>query len=214
MYSGYLRYVRRFQLSLCLSFLSPFCQSYSHPTQSPPVNTSQSVPNTTDPTPQSPPTVTPHPHQCPVVCPHPYVPCPTHSPHPSVPVSLFFSPAHPMCPWNRDALVSLREKLQLRVLMETGLCNRLEEAAGGFMNRFEAVTVREQSGNIEQMGKVIDILCGKGDKDFSTFLQMLRGSNNEVWAEKLERKAEELKREKGVCAERKEATQRDSAQCL
>ena len=84
--------------------------------------------------------------------------------------------------------------------METGLCNRLEEAAGGFMNEFEAATVREQPGNIKQMSKVIDILCGKSDKDFSTFLQMLRGSNNEVWAKELERKAEELKREKGVCA--------------
>ena len=119
-----------------------------------------------------------------------------------------------MSPWNRDALVSLREKLQLCVLMETGLCNRLEEAAGGFMNDFEAATVREQSGNIQQMGKVIDILCGKGGKDFSTFLQMLQGSNNAVWADELERKAEELRREKGVCAERKEATQRYSAQCL
>ena len=55
------------------------------------------------------------------------------------------------------------------------------------------------------MGRLIDIPCGKGDKDFSTFLQMLQRSNNEVWAEELERKAEELKREKGVCAERKEA---------
>ena len=119
-----------------------------------------------------------------------------------------------MSPWNRDALVSLREKLQLRVLMETGLCNRLEEAEGGFMNEFEAATVREQSGNIQQMGKVIDILCSKSDNDFSTFLQMLRGSNNEVWAKELKKKAKKLKRKKGVCAERKEATQRYSAQCL
>ena len=119
-----------------------------------------------------------------------------------------------MSPWNRDALVSLQEDLKLNVLMDTGLNNRLEEAAGGFMNRFEAATVRQQSGNIEQMDKVIEILCGKSNKDFSTFLQMLRGSNNEVWAEELERKAEELKREKGVCAERKEATQRCNAQCL
>ena len=119
-----------------------------------------------------------------------------------------------MSPWNRDALVSLREKLQIFVLMETGLCNRLVEAAGGFMNDLEAATVREQSGNIQQMGKVIDNLCGKSDKDFSTFLQMLRGSNNEVWAEELERKAEDFKRKKGVCAERKETTQRYSAPCL
>ena len=82
------------------------------------------------------------------------------------------------------------------------------------MNEFEAATVREQSGNIQQMGKVIDILCGKGDKDFSTFLQMLQRTNNGVWANELEWKAEVLKREIGVCAERKEATKRYNAQCL
>ena len=119
-----------------------------------------------------------------------------------------------MSPWNRDALVSLRETLQLRVQVEAGLCTRLEEAAGGFMTEFEAATVRVQSGNIKQMGKLVEILCSKDDKHFSTFLQMLRDSKNNWLANKLERKAEELKREKGVCAERKEATQRYSAQCL
>ena len=104
-----------------------------------------------------------------------------------------------MSPWNRDALVFLQEKLQLRVLMDSGLSNSLEKAAGGFMNEFEAQTVREQPGNIKQMNKVIDILCGKGNEDFGTFLQMLRRTNNGVWADELKRKAEELKREKGVC---------------
>ena len=102
---------------------------------------------------------------------------------------LFFSTAHPMSPWNRDALVSLREKLQLHVLMETGLGNRLEKAAGGFMSGFEAATVKQQPGNIEQMSKVIEILCGKDDKHFSIFLQMLSRTNNKVWAEELERSA-------------------------
>ena len=104
-----------------------------------------------------------------------------------------------MSPWNRDALVFLQEKLQLRVLMDSGLGNSLEKAAGGFMNEFEAQTVREQPGNIKQMNKVIDILRGKGNEDFVTFLQMLRRTNNGVWADELKRKAEELKREKGVC---------------
>lgn len=65
------------------------------------------------------------------------------------------TPAHPMRPWNRDALVSLREKLQLNVLMETGLGDRLVE--GGFKSRVEAIVVREQPGNAQQMGKLIDI---------------------------------------------------------
>ena len=110
-----------------------------------------------------------------------------------------------MSPWNRDALVSLREKLQLCVLMETGLGNMLEEVAGGFMRPHEAQVVREQQGSREQMGRLIDILCGKGDKDFSTFLQMLQRTNNTVWAEELERKAEELKR--GVCREERGHTE-------
>ena len=123
---------------------------------------------------------------------------------------------HPgaMSPWNRDVLVSLRGDLKLKVSMSTGLCDILEEVAGGFMSSREAQVVREQQGSSEQMDRLIDILCGKGDKDFSTFLQMLRGSNNEVWAEELERKAEDFKRKRGVCAERKETTQRYSTQCL
>ena len=104
-----------------------------------------------------------------------------------------------MSPWNRDALVSLRGDLKLKVSMSTGLSDSLEEAAGGFMSPREAQVVREQQGSSEQMGKLIDILCGKGNEDFVTFLQMLRRTNNGVWADELKRKAEELKREKGVC---------------
>ena len=121
-----------------------------------------------------------------------------------------------MSPWNRDALVSLRGDLKLKVSMSTGLCDILEEVAGGFMSLREAQVVREQQGSSEQMGRLIDILCGKSDKDFSTFLQMLRESNNEVWAKELKKKAKKLKRKKGVCVQRgrRPATQRYSAQCL
>ena len=66
------------------------------------------------------------------------------------------------------------------------------------MNRFEAQTVREQPGNIKQMDKVIDILLGKADKDFTTFLKMLQESNNMVWAEELEKRTEHFK-EEGAC---------------
>ena len=101
-------------------------------------------------------------------------------------------------PWNHQALVSLRGDLKLRVLMETGLRDKLEKVAGGFMDELEAQTVKEQPGNIKQMDKVIDILLGKADKDFTTFLKMLRDSNNEVWAEELEKRAEQFKKE-GTC---------------
>ena len=81
--------------------------------------------------------------------------------------------------------------------MESGLGNRLEKAAGGFMTRFEAQTVREQPGNIKQMDRVIELLLGKADEDFTTFLKMLRNSNNKVWAAELEKMAEQFK--KGMC---------------
>ena len=102
-----------------------------------------------------------------------------------------------MSPWNYQALVSLRADLKLRVLMETGLGDKLEKVAGGFMDIHEAQTVREQPGNIKQMDKVVDILLGKADKDFTTFLKMLRASNNKVWAEELEKRSEQF-REKGT----------------
>ena len=114
-------------------------------------------------------------------------------------MSLSFSTAPPMSLWNRDALVSLRGDLKLYVSMSTGLSDSLEEAAGGFMSPREAQVVRERLGSSEQMGKLIEILCGKGDKDFRTFHHMLRRTNNGVWADELKRKAKKIKKEKGVC---------------
>ena len=109
-----------------------------------------------------------------------------------------------MSPWKQKALVSLREELQLNVLMESGLGNHLEKAAGGFMTRFEARTVREQPGNTKQMDRVIELLLGKGDEDFTTFLKMLRDSNNKAWADELEKRAEHFK-EEGTCVYREES---------
>ena len=120
---------------------------------------------------------------------------------------LVLSAVHPMSPWNHQALVSLRGNLKLRVLMETGLGDKLEKVAGGFMDELEAQTVREQPGNIKQMKKVIDILLGKADKDFTTFLKMLRDSNNKVWAEELEKRAEQFKEEGTLCVERRDQSE-------
>ena len=114
-----------------------------------------------------------------------------------------------MSPWNHQALVSLRAELKMRVLMETGLGDKLEKAAGGFMDEQEAQTVREQSSNKKQMDKVIEILLGKGDKEFNAFLKILRKSNNEVWAEELKNAANRFKREKSKFINReKESNQR------
>ena len=107
--------------------------------------------------------------------------------------------AHPMSPWNDDALISLREKLKLHLLMNTGLSDKLEKAAGGFMDHSEAQTVTEQPGRRAQIEQVIEILRGKRDEDFACFLEMLRATNNSVWAEELRKKAEQFKREYGKC---------------
>ena len=107
----------------------------------------------------------------------------------------------PMSQWNDDALVYLREKLMLNVLMSTGLSSKLEKVTGGFMSRGEAQMVRQLPNSREQIDRVIDILRGKGEEDFQTFCVMLRESNNAVWADELEREAEHFKAQggKGTC---------------
>ena len=105
-----------------------------------------------------------------------------------------------MSAWNDDAIVSLREKLKLNIVLDMGLINKLAKVAGGFMSRYEDQMVRELSGNIERMDKVIDTLRGKGDDDFQTFCKILRESNNITWADELQRNAEWFKRRgEGIC---------------
>ena len=103
----------------------------------------------------------------------------------------------PLSSWNNDTLLFLKEKLKLEVLMNTGLIDNLERAAGGFMSEYEAKTVRELPNNIAQVDRIIEILRGKGDRDFKTFCKLLRDSNQVVWADELNRVAEQFKRGKG-----------------
>ena len=110
--------------------------------------------------------------------------------------ALVFPTDRPMSPWNIAALVFLQGDLKLKVIMKTGLSDMLQKAAGGFMSATEEQQVRKQHGDDEQMGKLIEILTGKQDKDFITFLKMLRSANYGVWADELERKAEEFKKVK------------------
>ena len=118
---------------------------------------------------------------------------------PACPLALFgFSDGSsgPMSPWNDDALVSLKERLKLNVSMNTGLCDRLEKAAGGFMSRPEAQMVTGLSSKNEQIDKIIETLRGKTNEDFATFCTMLRETNYVVWADELEKEAERFKRER------------------
>ena len=104
----------------------------------------------------------------------------------------------PMEEWNRDALVSLKGKLKKNVIIKNGLNNKLQKAAGGFMNEEEAQSVESKPSNAEQMGELIRILLGKGNADFRTFCRMLRQSSYNVWADQLERRAREFRREPGA----------------
>ena len=100
----------------------------------------------------------------------------------------------PLSSWNNDALLLLKEKLKLKVLMNTGLLDKLERVAGGFMSEYEAERVRELPSNIAQVDKIIETLRGKGNKDFKTFCKMLCDSNQVVWADELKRVAEQFRR--------------------
>ena len=98
-----------------------------------------------------------------------------------------------MSPWNDGALVALKGKLMLNVMTSTGLNNKLEKPAGGFMDRAEAQSVTRLQGDGPQIERIIDILRGKGDKEFDIFCDMLQKSNNGLWASELKKEAQKLK---------------------
>ena len=93
-----------------------------------------------------------------------------------------------MSDFNLSALTALRVQLKSKVEMGPHLNDILEIAAGGFMTKPEAQSVRNAADS--QMGRLIEILQGKGDKEFDTFCEMLRKSNYSVWADKLKQEAE------------------------
>ena len=61
------------------------------------------------------------------------------------------------------------------------------------MDRAEVLRVNAKTGDMEQMGELINILLGKEDMAFYTFCDMLQRSNNEVWARELKSTAKRLK---------------------
>ena len=102
--------------------------------------------------------------------------------------------------WNKYALDSLQGQLKDNVIMNLGLVNRLQLAAGGFMMQSEAQAVECKPTNAEQMGELIRILLGKRNADFHIFCTMLRQSNYDSWADGLERKAREFREKAGTHA--------------
>lgn len=98
-----------------------------------------------------------------------------------------------MSDYNVKALTALRSELKTNIVMSTHLNDVLEKEAGGFMTRPEAQSVR--SDGESQMGRLIDILQGKGDKEFHIFCEMLQKSNYDGWADRLKLEANSFKSE-------------------
>ena len=65
------------------------------------------------------------------------------------------------------------------------------------MNRAEVLSVKAKTGDMEQMGEVINILRGKEDTAFDIFCNLLRRSNYGVWAQELVSAAERRTTEQG-----------------
>ena len=116
-------------------------------------------------------------------------------------IILFFLFLALMTDWNKKALECMRENLKINVKM-TQLADMLERSAGGFMNRAEALHVRDMIGDAQMMGQVIEVLLGKENEAFYTFCSMLRRSNYESWACKLELTAEGFKTVEGSPADK------------
>ena len=57
--------------------------------------------------------------------------------------------------WNRAALVSLQGELECKVMLKTGLVDRLQKAAGGFMDEREELQWRVSQAHAEQMGDLV-----------------------------------------------------------
>ena len=91
-----------------------------------------------------------------------------------------------MSDYNSSALIAFRERLKTSVAMKPHLIDMLEVQAGGFMTRAEAQSVRNAE---DPMGQLIEILLGKGDKEFNTFCDMLEKSNHRGWANNLRQEA-------------------------
>ena len=101
-----------------------------------------------------------------------------------------------MAEWNQAALVALQGSLKTNVTM-IQLCDLLERPAGGFMDRAEVLSVKTKTGDMEQIGEVINILRGKEDAAFDIFCDMLQRSNYGVWAQELVSSAERFKTQQG-----------------
>lgn len=90
--------------------------------------------------------------------------------------------------WKNDALAKHEHDLKVNLCL-VSIISLLEQPAGGFMLREERQNVEGADGKVNQVGRIIEILRGKGNKEFEIFLEMLKKSGYEMWAEKIKESA-------------------------
>ena len=96
--------------------------------------------------------------------------------------------------WKRDALLrhedDLRENLNL-----DGLERKLDNPKDGFMTVDEKKSIEDVEGLSGKVGRIVEILCLKGNKEFDMFLKLLKETGNRSLASKLRQSAQLYKSE-------------------
>ena len=108
--------------------------------------------------------------------------------------------------WNQDALISLKEDLTVNVnARDSGIINYLtklptvspEKPSIGIFSLRETMVVRAMN-EMDQMGKIIDMLLGKEDEAFQNFCKILEKCAAGVWSERLKERARAYKKANGI----------------
>ena len=92
--------------------------------------------------------------------------------------------------WNRDALLIYKHELEEQLNL-VDLLPQLQQVTVGFMTPNERMSVENESGQKEQVGKFFEILEGKDNKAFGAFLDLLNASSNDVLASKIKGEAQQ-----------------------
>ena len=120
--------------------------------------------------------------------------------------SLSFSPyLATMSPWNKEALISMKEELGKVHMEDAGMIMKLEKSIVcspanptlGFLSHVQLQVVKSKKIPTRQMSKVIDFLLEMEDKYFEYFCKILEQSNFEGKAKMLRERAKDCKRDFG-----------------
>lgn len=103
-------------------------------------------------------------------------------------VSVVVSSISAMDRWKNDALAWHEHDLKVNLCL-VSIFSLLEQPVGGFMLREERQYVEGANGKVNQVGRIIEILRGKGNEEFEIFLEVLKKSGYEMWAEKIKESA-------------------------